>query len=74
MPGVSRPLTLNWISDLRTLEVHGVEEVPDLERTNLLDEALEELVIDALLDKDTRSSTARLTVVPAVNDVSTRHG
>ena len=60
------------LRDLGTLEGLRVERVTDLECPSLLDETFKELIIDALLDKDTRSSTARLTVVPAADDVSAR--
>ena len=54
------------LRDLGTLEVLGVEGVADLERLLVLREALEELVVDALLHEDTRTRTTALAVVVAV--------
>lgn len=53
------------LRDLRALESIRGKWVADLERPRFLREALEELVVDTFLDEDTRSRTARLTMVPA---------
>ena len=52
--------------DLGALERLGAERVADLERLRVLREALEELVVDALLHEDTRTRTTALAVVVAV--------
>ena len=55
------------------LEVVGVEGVADLERLGVLGEALEELVVDLLVDVDARARTAALAVVEAAR-ASRQHG
>lgn len=59
------------LRDLGTLVSVLTEWVADLERLSLLGEPLEELVVDTLLNEDTRSSAACLAVVPAVEEFRT---
>ena len=58
-------LILN-LRHLRALEVLGVEGVANLDVASVLGEAVEELVVDLLVDEDTRTGAANLTVVVAV--------
>lgn len=51
------------LADLRTLESFGVKGVTDSVGGSALFESFEELVVNALLDKDASTSTAALTVV-----------
>ena len=53
------------LRDLRALVRVGREGVADLEFLGLFGELLEELLVDAILDKDTRARAARLAMVPA---------
>ena len=47
------------------MEVIGVERVADLERLGVLRKACKELVVDLVVDVDTRASAAALSVVEA---------
>lgn len=51
---------------LRALEVVRVEGVADLDVAGVLREAVEELVVDLLVDEDARAGTADLAMVVAV--------
>lgn len=57
---------------LRSLEGLRVERITKLNRSSLCEEEVEELVVDAFLHKDTRSSAANLTMIPAEDAVSFR--
>ena len=56
------------LRDLRTLIDFSREGVSDSDGSALLGKYVQELVIHALLDEDTRTSTASLTMVPAIRD------
>ena len=58
-------LILN-LRHLRALEVLGVEGVANLDVASVLGEAVEELVVDLLVDEDTSTRAAGLTMIPAV--------